>query len=49
MVKKPEGYIEPLDKYLIGFFISERVEKYIDDKDKEILKSHKKYLGVYEN
>jgi len=49
MIKKPEGYIEPLDKYLIGFFISERVEKYIDEKDKEILKSHKKYLGVYEN
>jgi hypothetical protein len=49
MINKPEGYIEPLDKYLIGFFISDRVEKYIDEKDKTILKSHKKYLGVYEN
>ena len=49
MIENPNGYIEPLDKYLIGFFISERVEKYIDEKDKAILKSHKKYLGVYEN
>lgn len=49
MVKKPEGYIEPLDNYLIGFFITKAHDEYIDEKDKKFLKSHKKYLGVYEN
>lgn len=47
MVQKPKGYIEPLDKYLIGFFISKRFEKYNDDKS--FFKLHKKYLGIYEN
>lgn len=48
MVKNPEGYIVPLDKYLIGFFISGMFEKYHDnDKSIKFFKSHKKYLGVY--
>jgi hypothetical protein len=46
MIKKPKGFIESLDKYLIGFFISKNFEKYYD-KDKEFFKSHKKYLGIY--
>jgi len=47
MIDKPKGYIEPLDRYLIGFFISDKFEKYHDEKDKEFFKSHKKYLGIY--
>ena len=49
MISEPEGYIEPLNKYLLGFFISENFEKYTDEKDKEYFKSHPKYLGIYEN
>lgn len=47
MISKPKGYIEPLDKYLIGFYISSRFDKYIDQKTKSYLTYHKKYLGVY--
>lgn len=47
MIKSPEGYIEPLSKYLLGFFISERFEEYMDENSKNYLQSHKKYLGVY--
>jgi len=49
MTSKPEGYIEPLNKYLLGFFISERFEKYINEDYKKYLQSHEKYLGYYED
>lgn len=47
MVSKPNGYIEPLDKYLIGFFISGRFDDLMKEEDLQILKSHPKYLGIY--
>lgn len=47
MISKPEGYIEPLDKYLIGFYISNRLGEYMDKNLKSYLTNHKKYLGVY--
>lgn len=47
MISKPNGYIEPLDKYLIGFFISDYVGEYMNDDIKQQLQSHPKYLGVY--
>ncbi len=47
MLEKPNGYIEPLDKYLIGFFISDYVGEYLNDDIKTQLQSHPKYLGFY--
>ncbi len=47
MLETPNGYIEPLDKYLIGFFISDYVGEYMNDDIKTQLQSHPKYLGFY--
>lgn len=47
MLETPNGYIEPLDKYLIGFFISGFVGEYMNEDIKKQLQSHPKYLGVY--
>ncbi len=47
MRSTPNGYIEPLDKYLIGFYISNHLGRFIDEKHKLYIMSHKKYLGVY--
>lgn len=47
MKETPEGYIEPLEKYLLGFFIGER---YIEFQKEDVIKyltSHDKYLGIY--
>lgn len=45
MLQKPKGSIEPLNKYLVGFFISGRFS--MRDEDKKYFENHKKYLGVY--
>ena len=47
MYSNPNGYIEPLDKYLIGFFISNYVGEYMNADIKQQLQSHPKYLGFY--
>lgn len=47
MLETPNGYIEPLDKYLIGFFISGYVGEYMNADIKQQLQSHPKYLGIY--
>jgi len=50
MRNTPNGYIEPLDKYLIGFFISERFIDILKKYNKEefnLLKKNDKYLGYY--
>ena len=50
MKNTPKGYIEPLDKYLVGFYISNHFMKNLKKynlKELKILKSHKKYLGDY--
>jgi hypothetical protein len=47
MKETPKGYIEPLDKYLLGFFIGERYLEYQKDEDIKYLTTHDKYLGIY--
>lgn len=47
MLEKPKGYIEPLNKYLIGFFISGRLYDLMSEENKKYFENHKKYLGVY--
>jgi hypothetical protein len=47
MIESPKGAIDPLDKYLIGFFISEIFIDTIDIKTLNKLKSNKLYLGIY--
>jgi hypothetical protein len=47
MISKPNGYIEPLNKYLIGFYISNHIGKYMNEEFREYLINHKKYLGMY--
>lgn len=47
MKETPQGYIEPLDKYLLGFFIGERYLEYQKEENKQYLMSHNKYLGIY--
>ncbi len=46
MRKIPKGYVEPLDKYLIGFFISKHLIGFKEEKI-EFFKKHTKYLGEY--
>jgi hypothetical protein len=45
MKATPEGFVEPLDNYLIGFFLSE-YHSTRENNEKE-LEQHKKYLGIY--
>jgi hypothetical protein len=47
MIEETNGYIVPLDKYLLGFFISSRFEEFINKEDRNFFESHKKYLGIY--
>lgn len=47
MLETPKGYIEPLNKYLLGFFIGGRLYDTMNKEDKNFFESHKKYLGVY--
>jgi hypothetical protein len=51
MKATPEGFVEPLDNYLIGFFLNEDYSKsekgYYKEKETTQLEQHKKYLGIY--
>lgn len=47
MIESPKGAIDPLNKYLIGFFISEMYIDTIDIETLTKLKSNKLYLGIY--
>lgn len=50
MYKTPNGYIEPLDKYLIGFFISNHfidILKKYNKNQLTLLNKNDKFLGYY--
>jgi hypothetical protein len=49
MLQSPNGYIEPLDKYLLGFFIGERYKDYLKEDTLKYLTSHNKYIGIYKD
>lgn len=47
MVSEPQGSIQPLDKYLIGFYISNHLGEYMKKELRDYFENNKKYLGIY--
>lgn len=47
MINEPKGILKPLNKYMIGFFITEKAAKTLDKNMLNELMNNKLYLGIY--